>query len=246
VADRTSGNIYVVYQTLFAGNPKIAFTRSTDGGINWSAPKAISNNPANSGVFNPAVNVSPDGQKVTVVFYDHRDNPGSDVLVDLYLAQSFDGGATWQPNIRLTSVSTDASLAPLTTSGYMLGDYLGVAQTTNVNVPAVPVWVDTRTANPDPFVTRIGVAPQFDFISWQAARLSLAQIQAPQNGLKQLNISTRAPIGTGDNVLIDGFIVTGADPKRVLIRGIGPSSERLEFRAHCRIRLLNCMMVPAR
>src|SRR5216684_3446666 len=42
--------------------------------------------------------------------------------------------------------------------------------------PAVPIWVDTRTGNPDPFVTRVGIAPQVDFTSWQAARLSLAQI----------------------------------------------------------------------
>ena len=117
VGDRTTQNVYVVYQALLAGSPRIAFTKSTDGGITWSTPFAISNNPAGSGVFNPAINVSPDGQTISVAFYDHRDNPGSTVLVDLYLAQSFDFGNTWQPNIRLTSVSTDASLAPLAAAG---------------------------------------------------------------------------------------------------------------------------------
>jgi len=38
-----------------------------------------------------------------------------------------------------------------------------------------------------------------------------------------LNISTRLAVGTGDNVLINGFIVTGALPKEVLIRALGPS-----------------------
>ncbi len=38
-----------------------------------------------------------------------------------------------------------------------------------------------------------------------------------------LNISTRLKVQTGENVLIGGFIVTGAGPKNVLIRGIGPS-----------------------
>jgi hypothetical protein len=38
-----------------------------------------------------------------------------------------------------------------------------------------------------------------------------------------LNISTRLRVQTGDNVLIGGFIVTGAGPKRVILRGIGPS-----------------------
>jgi hypothetical protein len=38
-----------------------------------------------------------------------------------------------------------------------------------------------------------------------------------------LNISTRANVRTGDNVLIGGFIITGADPKSVIVRAIGPS-----------------------
>lgn len=37
------------------------------------------------------------------------------------------------------------------------------------------------------------------------------------------NISTRLRVETADNVLIGGFIVTGTQPKRVIIRAIGPS-----------------------
>ena len=37
------------------------------------------------------------------------------------------------------------------------------------------------------------------------------------------NISTRLPVETGDNVLIGGFIITGTQPKRVILRAIGPS-----------------------
>ncbi len=37
------------------------------------------------------------------------------------------------------------------------------------------------------------------------------------------NISTRLRVEAGDNVLIGGFIVTGTQPKRVIIRAIGPS-----------------------
>jgi hypothetical protein len=254
-SDRTNENLFVAYQALLSGNPKIVFTKSNNGGTSWSPPIAISDNPAGSGVFNPAINVSPDGQTMTAIFYDHRNNPGSTTLVDLYLAQSFNGGATWQPNIRLTSVSTDASLAPLTSQGYMLGDYQGVAESINVNVPAVPVWIDTRAGNPDPFVARVGIAPQVNFTSWEAARLSLHQINNPALGGqsgdadgdgednlsefesgtdpnnpdsvvrtgKQLNISTRLLVQTGDNVGIGGFIINGTDPKKVILRAIGPS-----------------------
>jgi uncharacterized delta-60 repeat protein len=38
-----------------------------------------------------------------------------------------------------------------------------------------------------------------------------------------LNMSTRALVGTGENVLIGGFIVTGSDSKIVLLRALGPS-----------------------
>jgi hypothetical protein len=37
------------------------------------------------------------------------------------------------------------------------------------------------------------------------------------------NISTRLLAGTGNNVLIGGFIITGAQPKKVIVRAIGPS-----------------------
>jgi hypothetical protein len=37
------------------------------------------------------------------------------------------------------------------------------------------------------------------------------------------NISTRLRVETGDNALIGGFIVTGTQPKKVMIRAIGPS-----------------------
>ena len=42
-----------------------------------------------------------------------------------------------------------------------------------------------------------------------------------------LNISTRLRVQTGENVLIGGFIIAGTDPKRVLVRGIGPSLSQL-------------------
>jgi hypothetical protein len=256
VTDRTTQNIYVVYQTLLGGNPKIAFTRSTNGGTTWSAPVAISDNPAGSGVFNPAINVSADGRTLTCAFYDHRNNPGSNLLVDLYLAQSFDFGNTWQPNIRLTSVSTNASLAPLTSTGYMLGDYLGIAQTTRPTVPAVPIWVDNRTGNPDPFITRAGIAPYSNLVTaWEAARESLAQVpttsrrpqasdgdrdgednqselaagSGPNNPAsvirtgKELDISTRLHVETGQHVGIAGFIISGGTSKRIIVRALGPS-----------------------
>jgi hypothetical protein len=46
---------------------------------------------------------------------------------------------------------------------------------------------------------------------------------APIPGSELSNISTRAFVETGDNVMIGGFIVQGTQPKRVIIRAIGPA-----------------------
>jgi hypothetical protein len=138
----------------------------------------------------------------------------------------------------------------------MLGDYLGVAQTTRPTVPAVPIWVDTRTGNPDPFVTRAGIAPYSDLVTaWQAARESLTQVPVtslraqtsdpdrdgedtqselasgrdPNNFAsvartgKELDISTRLRVETGQHVGIGGFIISGSTPKKVIVRALGPS-----------------------
>ena len=46
---------------------------------------------------------------------------------------------------------------------------------------------------------------------------------SPPTPLPQLtNISTRALVETGDNVVIGGFIVQGSATKRVIIRALGP------------------------
>ena len=50
----------------------------------------------------------------------------------------------------------------------------------------------------------------------------LFDLGVPEPGLA-LNISTRLNVQTGDNALIGGFIITGTDPKEVIVRGIGPS-----------------------
>jgi hypothetical protein len=45
----------------------------------------------------------------------------------------------------------------------------------------------------------------------------------PPIAAQTINLSTRMRVQTGDNVGIGGFIISGTQPKTVLIRGIGPS-----------------------
>lgn len=50
----------------------------------------------------------------------------------------------------------------------------------------------------------------------------------PVNGKLQ-NISTRAQVLTGDQVEIGGFIISGSDPKKVLVRALGPTLAQPPF-----------------
>ncbi|MBS0659891.1 MAG: exo-alpha-sialidase [Verrucomicrobia bacterium] len=254
VADESSASIYVTYVSQQSGTPRVMFVRSRDAGATWDAPVVASDNPG-TGLFNPAITVSPDGTRVVIVFHDRRLNPNSTTLYDTFVAQSFDGGTTWQPNLRVSSVTSDASLAPLTGAGYMVGDYLGIAGPRGSQIPAVPVWVDTRSGNPDPYSARVAAAATFDFAAWQSAYFSQADLQnaavsgsaADPDGdgednqseftsgtnpfeassvvrsAKAVNLSTRARVQTGENLVIGGFVVSGTQPKPVVIRAVGPS-----------------------
>ena len=44
-----------------------------------------------------------------------------------------------------------------------------------------------------------------------------------EDSTKIINISTRGFVGTGADVLIGGFVITGNKPKKVLVRALGPS-----------------------
>ena len=73
---------------------------------------------------------------------------------------------------------------------------------------ATPTPTATATATPTPSAT---------------ASPSPTATPAGTPTARPVNISTRARVETGDGVLIAGTIITGNEPKRVMIRAIGPS-----------------------
>jgi hypothetical protein len=105
------------------------------------------------------------------------------------------------------------------------GNYLASAELYD---PAAGTWTATdsletprayHTANLLPN-GKVLVAGGYD----GSAGLASAELYVgPATPPTLLNISTRMRVLTGDKVLIGGFIITGAELKRVLIRGIGPS-----------------------
>jgi len=60
-------------------------------------------------------------------------------------------------------------------------------------------------------------------VSFNAIPLHLENTKLPAIGPRLQNLSTRGTVSTGDNVLINGFIVAGSDPRTVVLRALGPS-----------------------
>ena len=168
---RDTGDVFVTYTALIAGSPRVLVVKSTTRGATWSAPVVVSDQPSGVSVMNPAIAVSANGTAVSVQFMDKRNAPDGRNFIDHYLAQSFDGGATWQANIRLTEMSSDIRFGTPTSRGVMLGDYLGLVAPAGEE-PGVAIWCDTRTGDADPFTVRFSATPAATFDTWRNAHFA--------------------------------------------------------------------------
>jgi len=59
--------------------------------------------------------------------------------------------------------------------------------------------------------------------AYNSIPIHLESTKFPTVGPQALNLSTRGLVSVGDNVLIGGFIITGTDPKSIVLRALGPS-----------------------
>jgi N-acetylneuraminic acid mutarotase len=94
--------------------------------------------------------------------------------------------------------------------------------------PVADNWTATTlTSAPDARYTHTAVWTGNEMIVWGGFGGGVLNTGGrycaqPLGGSQLGNISTRAFVQTGDNVVIGGFIVQGSQPKRVIIRAIGP------------------------
>jgi len=98
------GNVYLLCSVDRNSNPDpldVMFTRSTNGGVNWSSPIKVNDDPGTSAYqWFGTMSVAPNG-RIDVIWLDTRDNPGT-YLSALYYSNSKDGGATWSVNEKLS------------------------------------------------------------------------------------------------------------------------------------------------
>jgi hypothetical protein len=161
--DRSNGNVYVAWQDNdgVGLGPDILFIRSTDGGMNWSAPIRVSDDANGSYQFFPWLSVRPNGM-IDIVFLDRRDMPGS-TFYHTYYAASNNEGLSFFGNVRISDQISNSANAQTPMGSTFIGDYIGmVSSTTDSRAMAHPLWTDTRgMANAEAFTAQTGVYVKF-------------------------------------------------------------------------------------
>jgi len=145
-----NGNVYLlatVERDDVNDNADIMFSRSTDGGANWS--EAIQINDDDEGNWNwfGTISVAPNG-RIDVVFVDTRDDQGT-YYSSLYYSHSEDGGLTWSENENLSEAFDPHLGFP---NQEKIGDYYHMIST---NEGAHLAWCGTFNGGQDVYYSYI-------------------------------------------------------------------------------------------
>src|SRR5216110_3365687 len=101
----TNNNIYMLASVVPSGRSTtdVMFVRSTDGGVTFSAPHKINDDPVNPNKWHwfGTMSVAPNG-RLDAVWYDTRNAPNN-TDSQLFYSWSTDGGVTWAPNVAVSS-----------------------------------------------------------------------------------------------------------------------------------------------
>src|SRR5438132_23926 len=96
----TNNNIYMLASVVPPGRSTtdVMFVRSTDGGLTFSAPRRINDDPVNPSKWHwfGTLSVAPNG-RIDSVWYDTR-NAANNTDSQLFYSFSTDGGVTWSAN----------------------------------------------------------------------------------------------------------------------------------------------------
>lgn len=139
-----TGTLYLVYaDKVTSRGMDILLTKSTNGGATWSAPRTLNDDTGSKDQFHPTLSVESNGtggDKVTVSFYDRRDD-ASNCASHVYATQSTDNGATWSANVKQTSASSIFDGNPNGPGDYSSSAPFGGA--------VWPFFCDHRSTNPE-------------------------------------------------------------------------------------------------
>jgi hypothetical protein len=118
---------------------RIWFSRSTNGGTNWSAPVRINNQAGLNDQFNQAMAVDDVTGRIVIIYYDTVGD-ATRKTTNVWMQSSIDNGATFSVATKVTSAATNETIAGAD-AGNQYGDYNGVSGYNGVFFPS---WTDRR------------------------------------------------------------------------------------------------------
>jgi BNR/Asp-box repeat protein len=120
----TNNNIYMVASVSpSGGGTNVMFSRSTDGGLSFSAPVRINDDPVNTSKWHwfGTIGVAPNG-RIDSVWLDSR-NAANNTDSQLFYSYSTDGGVTWSPNVAVSDSFNPLEGWPVQQK---IGDYITI------------------------------------------------------------------------------------------------------------------------
>jgi len=195
--DPPRSRMYAAWETA----RDVLLSRSDDGGATWSPARRLG--PSAGGQFLPGIGVAPDG-RLDVAYYDRSRDP-DDVLAEVVLASSTDGGRSFVDEV--ISDPFDSMVGSFNGDDVMLGSHLAVM---SQRERATVVWADTTRGN--------RVNNIVDLVS------ATVEFRA--------GTDTRAPVVAGGAVLLlSGLVATALSwPGRAAGRGRRPARRPAAWR----------------
>ena len=177
----------------------VFYRRSTDGAHSWSAETMLNDDGTISDQFFPSLGTG-DAGTLTVSWYDRRLDPLSNLAFDRFLTYSTDGGTTWNPNVRISDVSSPVAQTlpnfdPNIAFCYH-GDYDQVAVVGDV---VHVLWADDRRItftgpNPDVYYDQFS-------INTSLGRLTVGQSSVGCSGTVTVSLSDSDLAGNGSQAV---------------------------------------------
>jgi hypothetical protein len=121
----TNNNIYMLASVVPSGRSTtdVMFVRSTDGGLTFSAPVRVNDDPVNNAKWHwfGTLSVAPNG-RLDAVWYDTR-NAANNTDSQLFYSWSTDAGVTWAPNVQASDTFNPFEGYP---NQSKIGDYITI------------------------------------------------------------------------------------------------------------------------
>ena len=196
--------LLVAWEDYREGVSRIYYVRSVNGGVSWISPSSgqplllAGLNPGFQHFF-PQLIADPSGV-IGCAFYEFGPKPSA-YLIDVIMAQSFDGGSTFS-NFTVTDQPWDPSMDAPWAHGdsnlTFIGDYLGIDAS---NIGFYPLWTDTRTGIQNLFTAAV---PEkgCEFI---INRSTLGQDEIDARRMQPANAAGGLPVPDAFRIVVDGF-----------------------------------------